>query len=279
MARADNPDFVEAIERGLDVVRALGASTAGLTLSQVAEATGLPRPTARRALVTLETLGYVREQGRVFRLTPRVLDLGCAYVDSLSVWDVARPHLEALVAQTGESSSMAQLDGSEIVYVGRVAVPKIITIAVAVGSRLPAAATSMGHVLLASLEPAERRAALAAPPRGTVRAAVTPPARELAALLARVREQGWATADQRLAAGVRSVAAPLRDHDGRTVAAVNVCVHAAEHTMDELTGRFLPLLLEAAGAINGELAQRRRIPHVVVEGARPLGLLSGQPTA
>jgi len=279
MARADNPDFVEAIERGLDVVRALGASTAGLTLSQVAEATGLPRPTARRALVTLATLGYVREQGRVFRLTPRVLDLGCAYVDSLSVWDVARPHLEALVAQTGESSSMAQLDGSEIVYVGRVAVPKIITIAVAVGSRLPAAATSMGHVLLASLEPAERRAALAAPPRGTVRAAVTPPARELAALLARVREEGWAIADQCLAAGVRSVAAPLRDHDGRTVAAVNVCVHAAEHSMDALTGRFLPLLLEAAGAINGELAERRRIPHVVVEGARPVGLLSGQPTA
>jgi IclR family pca regulon transcriptional regulator len=275
MARADNPDFVEAIERGLEVIRVLGAAPEGRSLSQVAEAAALPRPTARRALVTLALLGYVREEGRVFRLTPRVLELGCAYVDSLSLWDLARPHLEALVAQTGESSSMAQLDGSEIVYVGRVAVPKIITIAVRVGSRLPAAATSMGQVLLAALTPAERRAALATPPRGDVRAAAAPAGRRLNALLAEVREQDWAMVDQQLAAGVRSVAAPLRDHEGRTVAAVNVCVHAAEHSIQELAGRFLPLLLAAAAAINGELAERRRIPHVVVDGA----VMSGQPTA
>jgi IclR family pca regulon transcriptional regulator len=262
MARADNPDFVEAIERGLDVIRALGAARDGLSLSQVAEAAALPRPTARRALVTLTTLGYVREEERTFRLTPRVLDLGCAYVQSLSLWDVARPHLEALVAETGESSSMAQLDGSEIVYVGRVAVPKIITIAVAVGSRLPATATSMGHVLLAALAPAERRAALTTPPRGDVRAVAAPGRRELDALLARVGGQGWAIVDQQLAAGVRSVAAPLRDHEQRTVAAVNVCVHAAEHSIEELTDRFLPMLLDAAAAINAELAERRRIPLV-----------------
>ena len=266
MARAENPDFVEAIERGLQVIRVLGAAPEGRSLSQVADAAGLARPTARRALVTLEALGYVRAEGRVFRLTPRVLDLGCAYVDSLSLWDFARPHLEALVAQTGESSSMAQLDGSEIVYVGRVAVPKIITIAVRVGSRLPAAATSMGHVLLAALAPAERRAALTTPPRGDVRAAAPPAGRTLEALLAGVREQGWAMVDQRLAAGVRSVAAPLHDHEGRTVAAVNVCVHAAEHSMEELGERFRPLLLDAAAAIESELAERRRIPHVVVAG-------------
>jgi IclR family pca regulon transcriptional regulator len=264
VTRAQNPDFVEAIERGLDVIRALGRSAAGLSLTQVADAAGLPRPTARRALVTLEMLGYVREEERLFRLTPRVLDLGCAYVDSLSLWDVARPHLQALVEQTGESSSMAQLDGSEIVYVGRVAVPKIVTIAVSVGTRMPAASTSMGRVLLAALAPADRRAALAAPPRGDLRAAVTPSGRALAAMLADVRERGWASADQELAAGVRSIAAPLRDHDGRTVAAMNVCVHAAEHGMEELVREFLPLLLGAAGAIDAELAERRRIPRVVV---------------
>jgi IclR family transcriptional regulator, pca regulon regulatory protein len=264
MARVDNPDFVEAIERGLEVIRVLGTAPEGLALSQVAEAARLPRPTARRALVTLEMLGYVRAEDRVFRLTPRVLDLGCAYVDSLSLWDVVRPHLHALVRRTGESSSMAQLDGSEIVYVGRVAVPKIITIAVGVGTRLPAASTSMGRVLLAALTPAERRAALAAAPRGEIRPAAAPSRRELDVLLAQVREQGWAAVDQQLAAGVRSVAAPLRDHDGRTVAAVNVCVHAAEHDMEELERRFLPQLRETAQAIEDDLAARRRIPHVVV---------------
>jgi IclR family transcriptional regulator, pca regulon regulatory protein len=264
MARADNPDFVEAIERGLEVIRALGRAPGGLSLSQVAEAAGLPRPTARRALVTLETLGYVRAEERVFRLTPRVLDLGCAYVGSLGLWDVVRPHLRALVERTGESSSMAQLDGSEIVYVGRVAVPKIITIAVGVGTRLPAASTAMGRVLLAALTSAERRAALAAAPRGEIRAAAVPGRRELDVLLAQVREQGWAAVDQQLAAGVRSVAAPLRDHEGRTVAAVNVCVHAAEHSMERLERDLLPLLLETAAAIEDDLAARRRIPHVVV---------------
>ena len=270
MARAENPDFVEAIERGLEVIRALGKAPDGLSLSQVAGAAALPRPTARRALVTLEMLGYVRAEERVFRLTPRVLDLGCAYVESLSLWDIVRPHLQALVARTGESSSMAQLDGSEIVYVGRVAVPKIITIAVGVGTRLPAASTSMGRVLLAALSPAERRAALAAQPRGEVRAATTPGRRELDALLAAVREQGWAAVDQALAVGVRSAAVPLRDHDGRTVAAVNVCVHAAEHDMRELEDELLPLLRETAGAIEDELAARRRIPRVVVEEELPV---------
>ena len=264
MARAENPDFVEAIERGLEVIRALGKAGDGLSLSQVADAAGLARPTARRALVTLEALGYVRAEGRVFRLTPRVLDLGCAYVDSLSLWDIARPHLEALVERTGESSSMAQLDGSEIVYVGRVAVPKIITIAVSVGTRLPAATTSMGRVLLAALPPADRDAALTAAPRGDRPAAAAPGRRALEALIADVRRQGWAMVDQELAVGVRSVAAPLRDHDGRTLAAVNVCVHAAEHSMERLAGSFLPQLLDTAAAINAELAERRRIPRVVV---------------
>jgi IclR family pca regulon transcriptional regulator len=243
----------------------LGSAPAGLSLSQVAEAAGLPRPTARRVLVTLEMLGYVREEERVFRLTPRVLDLGCAYVDSLSLWDVVRPHLHALVRRTGESSSMAQLDGSEIVYVGRVAVPKIISIAVGVGTRLPAASTSMGRVLLAALAPADRRAALSAAPRGEIRAAAVPGRRELDVLLAQVREQGWAMVDQDLAVGVRSVAVPLRDHDRRTVAAVNVCVHAGEHDMRELELEFLPRLREAAAAIEDDLAARRRIPRVVVE--------------
>jgi IclR family pca regulon transcriptional regulator len=122
----------------------------------------------------------------------------------------------------------------------------------------------MGRVLLAALKPGERRAALAAAPRGEVHAAAAPGRRELELLLSEVRERGWAAVDQQLAVGVRSVAAPLRDHEGRSVAAVNICVHAAEHSMEELTGELLPQLLETAAAIDDDLATRRRIPHVVV---------------
>jgi IclR family pca regulon transcriptional regulator len=264
MARRDNPDFVEAIERGLDVIRAFSVNGAAMSLTQVAEATGLPRPTARRVLVTLESLGYVRMENRVFSLTTRVLDLGTAYVASLDNWDLARPRLQDLVSQTHESSSMAHLDGSEIIYVGRVAVPKIVTIAVNVGTRMPAAATSMGRVLLAALPRDEFDAALVADPRGELPPRSLPDRARLEELIDETREQGWALADQELAVGVRSVAAPLRDAHGRTVAAINICVQAAEYGIDDLKERFLPLLLETADAISQDLADRDTIPQITL---------------
>jgi IclR family transcriptional regulator, pca regulon regulatory protein len=261
--RPNNPDFVEAIERGLAVIRAFRVDRPALSLSEVASATGLARPTARRVLVTLQLLGYVRTEDRLFRLTPRVLDLGCAYVASMGLWDVVHPHLQELVAQTRESSSMSQLDGSEIVYVGRMAVPKIVSIAVSVGTRFPAVATSMGRVLLADLPVEQVRAALAAPSRG-VTPRVTPDPRYLDEVLAETRARGWAVIDQELAPGIRSVAAPVRNGAGRTVAAINVCVQAAEHSLDELTGSFLSLLLDTASAISLDLARRERVSQVAV---------------
>src|SRR5690349_18931229 len=129
------PDFIEALARGLDVIRAFEPNRPTMTLSEVAAATGLARPTARRMLLTLEELGLVRTDQNGFALTPRVLELGMAYIRANGIWEIARPHLEKLVRHTNESSSLAQLDGSDIVYVARVAVPKIITIAVTVGTR------------------------------------------------------------------------------------------------------------------------------------------------
>lgn len=264
MARTENPDFVEAIGRGLDVIRAFRVDRPAMSLSEVATATGLARPTARRVLVTLEMLGYVRSDERLFRLTPRVLDLGYAYVASLGLWDVVRPHLEDLVSQTHESSSMSQLDGSDVLYVGRVGVPKIVSIAVSVGTRFPAAATSMGRVLLAALAPDALDAALAAPSRSGVEPRNLPDRRYLDDLLTEIRARGWALADQELAVGIRSVAAPIRDGAGDTIAAINVCVQAAEHGTAELTGRFLPLLLDTASAISSDLARRDKVPQIVM---------------
>ena len=163
--RGEGPDFVEALARGLDVITAFGGDRPTMSLSDVAQATGLARPTARRLLLTLEELGFVRSREGVFALTPRVLALGTAYVASLGLWDVARPRLESLVARTGESSSMAQLDGSDIVYVARVAVPKIIALRVEVGTRFPAPPTSQGKVLLAALRPERLAEVLALPSR------------------------------------------------------------------------------------------------------------------
>src|SRR5258708_10924134 len=154
MARRDaNPDFIEALARGLDVIRVFQLRQPAMSLAAVAAGSGLARPTARRILLTLQQMGYVRAADGGFELTPRVLELGMAYVLSRNLWEIARPHMERLVARTRESSSVAPLDRSDIVYVARVAVPKIVALAVTIGTPFPAAATSLGQVLLAGLPP------------------------------------------------------------------------------------------------------------------------------
>jgi IclR family transcriptional regulator, pca regulon regulatory protein len=261
--RASSPDFVEAIARGLDVIRAFGPRQPVMSLAAVAAAADLPRPTARRILLTLEELGYVRAVGGGFELTPRVLDLGMSYVLSRGLWEIARPHLEQLVARTRESSSVAQLDGPDIVYVARVAVPKIVTLAVTIGTRFPALPTSLGKVLLAALPPGQAERVLAEPTRSGIAARWQPDAGERDAALREVRARGWALTDEQLAPGIRSVAAPLRDGEGQVIAALNVTVHAAETSIEVLTGQYLPLLLQTAGAISADWAACQAAPQLV----------------
>ncbi len=261
--RGTGPDFVEALARGLDVLACFDGARPAMTLSEVASAAGLARPTARRLLLTLEELGFVRSADGVFRLTPKVLSLGTAYVSGLGLWDIARPHLEDLVGRTGESSSMAQLDGSDIVYVARVAVPKLIALRVEIGTRFPAVQTSQGKVLLAALPPDRLAAVLAEPSRSGLPATVRLHD-DLEAELVQVRARGWALADEELAPGVRSVAVPVRDADGAVRDAANVTVHAAETSTERLLHDHLPLLLRAAGEISAEWALWQRRPHVEV---------------
>lgn len=252
--RGAGPDFVESLARGLDVLACFDADHTTMTLSEVAGAAGLARPTARRLLLTLRELGFVRSADGAFQLTPKVLSLGMAYVGALGLWDIARPHLEALVARTGESSSMAQLDGSDIVYVARVAVPKIIALRVDVGTRFPALQTSQGKVLLAALDSDELAATLAEPSRAGLPPYIGCSPEQLQDELMQVRARGWALADEELAPGVRSVAVPVRDGAGVVRAAMNVTVHAAETPVDRLLEHHLPLLLRTAGEVSAEWA-------------------------
>ena len=255
MRESTGPEFIEAIARGLDVIRAFGATGQSLSLSDLSTSTGLARPTVRRILLTLDELGYVRSENGSFSLTPRVLDLGMAYVSSSSIWEIARPHLTSLSEAVHESCSLAQLDGSDIVYVARVAVPKLVALSVTIGTRFPAAATSLGKVLLAALDPAELARVLAIPSRSSVVPSWRPDAAELEASLREVRAAGWALTDQQLAPAIRSVAAPVRDGSGRVVAAVNVNAHALETSVETLVGSHLPRLLTAAGAISADWAR------------------------
>lgn len=256
------PDFIEALARGLEVITAFEPGREAMSLSDVASATGLARPTARRILLTLLELGYVRADGPRYTLTPRVLELGAAYVASQGLWEVARPHLQELSAQTHESCSIAQLDGSDIVYVARVAVPKIVGLSVQVGTRFPALQTSLGKVLLAELDRDGLAAVLAHDTRSGLTPLWQPTAKERDAELRQVHARGWAMTDQQLALGIRSVAAPIRDGE-RVIAAVNVNTHAAETTVERLTEHHLPQLLRAAGEIGADFARLRTLPQVV----------------
>lgn len=244
--------FVQSLERGLAVIRAFDGDHRQLTLSEVARRTGLPRAAARRFLHTLVELGYVRTDGRMFALRPRVLDLGYAYLSSTSLPEVAQPHLEDLVTRVHESCSVSVLDGEDIVYVARVATKRLMTVAINVGTRFPAYATAMGRVLLAARPPAERTAYL-----GSVRLepltlhTVTDPGR-LAAVLAEVADQGFALLDQELEEGLRSIAVPVRDAAGEVVAAMNVSASARRST-EALCQELLPPLRQAAAELESDL--------------------------
>jgi IclR family transcriptional regulator, pca regulon regulatory protein len=234
-----------------------------LTLSDVARLTGITRATARRILLTLEEVGHVRSDGRLFSLTPRVLSLGWAYLSSLNLWETAQPLMEELADRTNESCSVATLDLPDVVYVARMPTRRIMTISLGVGTRLPAHCTGMGRVLLASLPDSELEAFLADAQLEAFTDRTIVDVAGLREAIEAVRGQGWALVDQELELGLRSIAAPLRA-EGRTIAALNVAVAAARVPLDELHEAMLPELLRTAQLISSTLDASRR------NGGRPV---------
>ncbi|MFE4455059.1 IclR family transcriptional regulator C-terminal domain-containing protein [Streptomyces sp. NPDC056796] len=257
-------EFVESLARGLTVLTAFGDGGPALTLSAVARATGLSRASARRALITLEHLGYVTADGRDHRLTPRVLALGYPPLSRTTLSRIAEPHLAALAGRIQDSASLAVLADDSVQYVARAATHRVMTVNITVGTRFPAYATSLGRVLLADL-PADALGSLLdhaelrplAPHTLTRRTA-------LEDVLSGVRAEGYALVDEELEAGLRSIAVPVRDRAGSAVASINVAMHSSSRTVEECLERVLPELRLTAGHIESELHIASRFTRVAV---------------
>jgi len=248
--------YVQSFARGLAVIRAFSSQTPAQTLSEVASVTGLTRAGARRILLTLERLGYVRQDGRVFCLTPKILDLGYAYLSTMPLWNLAEPIMEQLVEMVHESSSASVLDGTDIVYILRVPTKKIMTINLAIGSRLPSYCTSMGRVLLGSLPDKELHSTLVrCKPRSLTSRTVTDLV-QLKAIIHSDREKGWSMVNQELEEGLCSISVPVRGRNDSIIAALNVSSQVSRTPPQSMAKRFLPALREAADKINAALRFR-----------------------
>ncbi|MEB3021721.1 IclR family transcriptional regulator domain-containing protein [[Mycobacterium] crassicus] len=243
-------DYVQSLARGLSVIRAFSDENPRQTISDVARRCGLSRPAARRFLLTLVQLGYVATDGSQFWLTPHVLELGSSYLSSLSLPDLAQPHLTELSAAINESSSVAVLDGFDIVYVARVQVRRIMATTIVVGTRLAAPATAMGRVLLAGLPPDKRDECMRTIPLVSYSSGTPASRKELTAEVAQVARDGFCIIDHQTDFGLRSVAAPIRDRNQNTVAAVNVSAASMTYSAEQVRTELLPQVLATAEKIS-----------------------------
>lgn len=255
--QAPGDSYVQSFARGLAVIRSFSAEAPSQTLTEVAARAGMTRAGARRILLTLQALAYVEQQDKRFRLTPKILDLGFAYLSSLPVWHLAEPTMSRLVAEVHESCSMAVLDGAEIVYVLRVPTRKIMSINLGIGSRLPAYCTSMGRVLLAGLPPEQLKPLLAGvalqkQTRHTVASQAA-----LLKLVAAARKQQWCLVSEELEEGLVSLAVPVLDRHGRCVAAMNISSQLNRTPPAHMIEHFLPKLQAASAEISALLQIRR----------------------
>jgi len=245
----NQPDFVTALARGLSVIRALGDEGPPATLAEISRRVGLARATVRRSLITLETLGYVVSDGRIFSLTPKVLSLGYSYLSSIPLARASKLHLEEVSAALNESSSTAILDGDDVILLVRVPVQRVINPGTPTGSRLPAYCTATGRVLLSG-QPDEAIDGYLArvKPEAITPRTETDPGRIRASIIAS-RSEGYAFQSEQAEVGVHAISVPIENTQRRIVAALNVVAPVNRVTREEMIGRFLPLMLSKAEEI------------------------------
>jgi IclR family pca regulon transcriptional regulator len=239
---SEEKEYVAGLEKGLAIIEAFGICNRPITLSEAAKITGHSRAAARRSLLTLQSLGYVQSDGKYFRLAPRVLRLGYAYVSSTTLSKIVQPTLEAVSERTSESSSMSVLDGSDVVFLARAATRRSLSNGLGLGSRLPAHCAATGRVLLAALPPeeAERRLRRMARHQMTPRTRTAIP--DLMMLLEEVRALGYAVSDEEIELGLRSIAVPILDTSGQTVASMSIAASTSRRTLENMLETLLPEL-------------------------------------
>jgi len=246
-------DFVESLDRGLRLLQAFGTRPSPMTLSEIAGLAGLPRATARRILFTLVHGGYVSSDGKLFAPTPHVLTLAGAYLRSNPIVAVLQPVLDEIAVAAQEISSLAVLDGDDVVFIARGSPSRMFSGGVDIGYRLPSFCTAVGRALLGRLGDAELKARLSAMKREALTPqSVTDPKRLCAAIVAD-RTRGFSLVDREAEPHFRSIAVPVKRYDGTIVAAINIGAHVDRISTDEMTKRFLPLLLEHAAGVMPKL--------------------------
>jgi IclR family pca regulon transcriptional regulator len=255
--RGGDPDFMTSLARGLHVIRAFAGVDRRLTIADVSRATGLTRAVVRRCLYTLKELGYAATDGRMYFLQPRILNLGYAYLSTAPVPIAAQPVLEDLSETLGEASSVAVLDDGAVVYVGRAATKRIMSVTLGVGSRLPAYCTALGRVLLAHLTEEQVSSELAKVDFIQHTKYTVTSRKRIEEILVGVRQEGFALNDQELEIGLRSVAVPVRNVVGTVVAAMNISTQASRVSRRELLERCLPALRSAAEKLSSQLPPPR----------------------
>jgi len=254
---AGDPNFMASLARGLAVIRAFTQQRRHLTIAQLSQRTGIPRAAVRRCLYTLSMLGYVgTEDGRTYALRPRILALGHAYLSSTPLVYAVQPLLDQITSVLHESSSLAVLEGDEILYIARSSTTtRLMSIDLGIGSRLPAYCTSMGRVLLAGLTDAELDVYLSRVKLVKLTTRTVSTADELKVALNAVRRNGYAVVDQELEIGLRSIAVPVSDREGRSAAAINVGTQSSRVSVAEMESKFLPPLRAAAHELGLLLAR------------------------
>ena len=258
--RSDNRDFVEALARGLDIIRSFNEFKPIRTVSDLSAELNLARPTVHRIMLTLEQLGYVVQTDDGYYLSAKVVELGFGYIATRGFYGAAKPHMEKLAARIDQAISLTELVDSDIVYIGRIEVPKVVAYNVSLGQRLPAHSTSLGRLLLSGLSDEELDRRLAMPSMSNVQAMVHLPIKELKTEIAKIREQGWALTDQTMSLGYRAAAAPLYDATGAMVAGIGLVVHGSEISFERLRDEIVPLLTETAARISEDFVAMAKIP-------------------
>jgi IclR family pca regulon transcriptional regulator len=254
--RHEDTEYLATLARGLSVLRAFGRETPQMTLSEVAQRTDLSPASARRCLNTLVRLGYVAKHHRQFLLRPEVMSFASAYLDSMSLGELVRPHLQAVRDATGDSSSLAVLSGKDVLYLVHVSTNRMVRLAAGVGTRFPAYATSLGRAILAFETPAAREDYLDVATFASFTAHTVTTRNELSEVLARARANGYAATQDELDYGLISIATPILDADGRAVAAINCSTSTSRVTMEELIASRLPVLRNASRHIEGALRRQ-----------------------